>query len=82
MPNPMRIEICCDPLCPNVGIQQEIELTDEEVAEMQAMAAQAEAERQAAEAEKERIEALKISARTKLVSGQPLTEEEASLLVI
>lgn len=34
------------------------------------------------EAEAERIEALKISAKKKLVSGQPLTEEEASVIII
>ena len=40
---------------------------------------EAEAERVAAE---EAREALKASARQKLVSGQPLTEEEAALLVL
>jgi hypothetical protein len=33
-------------------------------------------------AEDERVNALKVSARAKLVLGQPLTEEEASVLVI
>jgi hypothetical protein len=34
------------------------------------------------EAEKDRIDALKASARQKLISGEPLTEEEASVIVI
>lgn len=42
-------------------------------------AATAEAERKA---EEDRINALKESARQKMVKGEPLTEEEASLIVI
>ena len=82
MANPTRLEVCCDNTCPNVGIAQEVELTDAEVAQMQAMAEQAEAERAAREAEEARIAGVKASARQKLVTGQPLTEEEASLLVL
>lgn len=41
------------------------------------------AERKALEeAEAERLNALKISAKQKLISGEPLTEEEASVIVI
>lgn len=40
------------------------------------------AEKQAREAEEARIAELKASAKAKLMSGQPLTEEEVSLLVI
>lgn len=41
------------------------------------------AERKALEeAEAKRINALKISAKQKLISGEPLTEEEASVIVI
>lgn len=61
---------------------QVIELTDEEMAEREAMAIQAQADRLAREAEEQRIADLKTSARAKLVSGQPLTEDEASVLVI
>ena len=56
--------------------------TAEEIAIYEANTAahlQAEAERIAAA---EALEALKVSARAKLVSGQPLTEEEAAVLVI
>ena len=61
---------------------QSIPLTEEELAqrELDRIAAEeAEAARLLAEQEKE---ALKVSARAKLVSGQPLTEEEAALLVL
>jgi hypothetical protein len=64
------------------GAQTYVPLTEEEIAQREAdalAAAEAEAERVAAE---EAREALKASARQKLVSGQPLTEEEAALLVL
>lgn len=38
--------------------------------------------REAQEAEINRISALKDSARTKLIAGQPLTEEEAATIVL
>lgn len=62
--------------------EQIIPLTAEEIAEREAMAAQHEQERLAQEAEAQRIADLKASARTKLISGQPLTEEEAALIVL
>ncbi len=61
---------------------QIVELTDEEIAEREVMAAQAEADRLAREAEEQAIAELKASAKAKLISGQPLTEEEAALIVI
>lgn len=77
MPNPTRIEINCE-----TGVESIIELTDAEVAQMQADAAAA-AERQAEEdAAKAALAALKTSARGKLVAGTPLTEAEAATLVI
>ena len=60
----------------------EVELTAEEVAQREADAsayAEAEAARQA---EADRVEALKVSARAKLVAGTKLTAEEAALLVV
>lgn len=57
-------------------------LTQEELAANEAIQAQAEADRAAAEAEAARVDALKVSARAKLVSGQPLTADEAALLVL
>lgn len=64
------------------GTQQYIDLTPAEIAQRDqdaAAAAEAEATRQA---EAEAKEALKASARAKLVAGETLTEEEAAVLVI
>jgi len=77
MPNPTRIEINC-----TTGVESIIELTDAEVAEMEADAAAAEADRIAREAAATALAALKASARAKLVSGQPMTEEEAATIVL
>ena len=77
MPNPTRIEINC-----TTGEESIIELTDAEVAQMEADAAafaEAEAERENAAAV---LAALKASAKSKLVSGTPLTDAEAATLVI
>jgi hypothetical protein len=64
------------------GTQQYIDLTPAEIAQRDqeaAAAAEAEAIRQT---EAEAKEALKASARAKLVAGETLTEEEAAVLVI
>jgi len=66
----------------STGETIEVELTAEELAQRDADA-QAYAEAEAARiAEQEALEALKASARAKLVSGTPLTEAEASTLVL
>ena len=74
---PMKLIVDCA-----TGAQTYVPLTEEEIAQREAdalAAEEAEAERVAAE---EAREALKASARQKLISGQPLTEEEAALLVL
>ena len=58
-----------------------IPLTKAELAERATMQAEAEARRVAEEAEAQRLADLKSSARTKLVAGEPLTAEEAALLI-
>jgi ubiquinone biosynthesis protein Coq4 len=63
------------------GVTEEIELTADEVAQFEADKAQAELAEAARIAESDRIEALKTSAKAKLVAGEPLTTEEASLLI-
>lgn len=71
------VEINCE-----TGVVTERFLTAEEMAQREVeAAAQAveEAERQAAA---EALATLKSSARAKLVAGEPLTEEEAAVLVI
>ena len=77
MPNPTRIEINCA-----TGEVLEIELTDAEVAQREADAAAYAAQKAEEDAQKEALEALKVSARNKLISGQPLTEEEAATIVL
>ena len=59
-----------------------IPLTAEEIAQREADAAQAAIEQAEREAEAAALEALKTSARAKLVSGEPLTAEEADTLVL
>ena len=61
---------------------QSIPLTEEELAQREAdriAAEAAEAERLQAEAD---LQALKASAKAKLIAGEPLTEAEAGVLVI
>ena len=74
---PTKIVVDC-----STGETQIIPLTAEEITQREADAAAyatAQAEREAAEAA---TAALKASARTKLIAGQPLTEAEAAVLVI
>ncbi len=63
------------------GVTEEIELTAEEIAELEVAQAQALADQEAREVEAARIAALKDSAKAKLVAGTKLTAEEASLLI-
>jgi len=58
-----------------------IPLTKAEIDERDAMAVEAEAQRVTDEEAAQALADLKASARAKLVSGQPLTEEEAATLV-
>ena len=77
MPNPTRIEANC-----TTGEISIIELTDAEVAEMEANQIANEARQAEETAAREALAALKASAKAKLVAGTPLTEEEAATLVI
>jgi uncharacterized coiled-coil DUF342 family protein len=74
---PMKLVVDCA-----TGAQTYVPLSAEEIEERELMALQAaedQAAREAAEAERE---ALKASARAKLVAGEPLSAEEAALLVL
>jgi len=64
------------------GESQIVELTAQEIAERDQMAAAAEERRAEEEAAAEALAALKESAKAKLVAGTPLTTEEAAVLVI
>jgi hypothetical protein len=72
----MKIVVNCE-----TGVTEEIELTAEEVAEVEAAQAQAVIDQAARQAEAARIEALKVSARAKLVAGEVLTADEAALII-
>ena len=63
------------------GVTEEIELTPAEIAEIEAAQAQAVIDDAARQAEADRIEALKVSARAKLVAGEVLTADEAALII-
>jgi hypothetical protein len=63
------------------GVSEVVELTADEVAQFEADKAQAELDQAARQAEADRIEALKVSARAKLVAGETLTADEAALII-
>jgi hypothetical protein len=71
------IEIDC-----STGISTERDMTETELTAMAAMQAQAKENRAAEDAAKAASDALKASAKAKLVAGQPLTEEEAATIVL
>ena len=64
------------------GTSQYIDLTPAEIAQRDQDAATHAEEQATRQAEAEAKEALKESARAKLIAGTPLTEEEAAVLVI
>jgi hypothetical protein len=64
------------------GQQSIVPLSAQEIAERDQMAAQAATDAAAREAEAERVAALKTSAKAKLVAGEPLTADEAAVLVL
>jgi hypothetical protein len=66
----------------STGISTEVPLTAEELAEHAEQAKQAEANRLARKEAETALAALKASAKAKLITGKPLTAEEADTLVI
>jgi hypothetical protein len=74
MTRPTRVEINCE-----TGEETIIELTDAEIAELEAAAAQAEADRLAAEAEAQAKAAAKAAAEAKLAALGLTAEEIAAL---
>jgi len=69
---PTKIVVDC-----STGISTEVELTPEEIAQMEADAAKAEADRKAAEEEA----ALKAAQKAELLAKLGISEEEAKLLL-
>lgn len=74
---PTRIEINC-----TTGEETIIPLTDAEIAEGEAQRIEAIARKSAEESNAQAKAELKASAKAKLIAGQPLTAEEADVLVI
>jgi hypothetical protein len=72
-----RTEINCE-----TGEVTIVELTADEIAALEAFGAEQAARKADEQAQAEALAALKASAKAKLVAGEPLTEEEASVLVI
>jgi hypothetical protein len=72
MPNPTKLIIDC-----STGVQEVIELTDEEVAQLEADRAKAEADKAKADADA----AAKSEAKAELLAKLGITAEEAALLL-
>lgn len=64
------------------GTQEYVDLTAQEIAELDQRIAAAEDEQNKREANAIALQTLKESAKAKLVAGEPLTEEEAATLII
>ena len=77
MTNPTRIEVNC-----TTGEVTEHELTAEEIEQRELDAIASATEQAEREAAAEALAVLKASARTKLISGDPLTSEEAAVLIV
>jgi hypothetical protein len=89
MAKPTRVEVCManhdhvtDPACVYGAKEAIIELSDVEIAELEERRITWEAEQEAKQQASEHLAALKTSARTKLIAGEPLTEEEAATIVL
>ena len=64
------------------GKQEYIALTPAEIAERDQLAAKAAEEQSKREAEAQKLADLKASAKAKLTTGEPLTDEEAAAIVL
>jgi len=66
----------------STNIETIVELTDEEMAQVELDRAKAVEEYEKEQEDRESLAALKASAKAKLIAGTPLTAEEADTLVI
>ena len=76
-PRPTKLIVDC-----STGERTVVELTDAEILEREAMALAAAEEEAQRQAEAEALQALKDSAKAKLIAGEALTAEEADVLVL
>jgi hypothetical protein len=74
---PTKVEINCA-----TGVISEVPLNDDELAQLEKDRKAAEADRVKREADAKKLEDLKESAKTKLIAGEALTDEEASTLIV
>jgi hypothetical protein len=77
MTKPTKIVVNCE-----TGVQEEIELTNAEIAQIEADRIAYQQEMTKRENEEKALANLKASAKAKLVAGKPLTAEEADTLII
>lgn len=63
------------------GIASIVEMTAEEITQRELDLQAATAQMEQNQAERQALEELKTSAKAKLIAGEPLTEEEASVLL-
>jgi hypothetical protein len=77
MSNLTKIVVNCE-----TGEEQILNLTPEEIADLESLAAAYQAEEAAKVAADQAKAEIKASAKAKLIAGQPLTAEEADVLVI
>jgi uncharacterized protein (DUF342 family) len=64
------------------GTQRYVDLTPQEIAQLDQLAAETQERREEEAAAAEALAALKESAKAKLIAGTPLTEEEAATLIV
>lgn len=74
---PVMAELNCE-----TGEVIERPFTEKELADLEVRRKEAAEKWAAKEAEEEKINALKLSAKAKLIAGEPLTEEEAATIVL
>jgi hypothetical protein len=80
----MTTDVCACGECDAKGHVRVVErlMTESEIADILAAREESAARAIIEQAEATRIAAIKMSAKAKLISGQPLTEEEAATIVL
>lgn len=64
------------------GVERYVAMTPQEIEQRELDAIEAATRKAEEDAQKEALEALKVSARAKLIAGEPLTEEEAATIIL
>jgi hypothetical protein len=77
MSRPTKIEVNC-----TTGVETITELNDEEIAQLELDRIAFQEKQDELKAQAEALAAIKVSARAKLVAGEPLSEKEAATIVL